>query len=117
MYRSFIIVLALLVVVGVIAWQVWFWWPGAVAEQRTDPTISDANLVSEYTPPSVRFTDITEEAKIKFQHVNGSYGKRLLPETMGPGVAFLDYDKDDKQDILFVNSCDWPGQAVNKDNP
>jgi hypothetical protein len=59
--------------------------------------------------PAVRFTDITQAAGIRFRHVNGAAGKKLLPETMGSGVAFLDYNKDGKQDLLFVNSCPWPG--------
>ncbi len=59
--------------------------------------------------PRVRFTDITARSGITFRHVNGAFGKKLLPETMGSGVAFLDYDKDGKPDLLLVNSCDWPG--------
>jgi hypothetical protein len=61
-------------------------------------------------PPRVRFIDVTRDAGIRFNHVNGAFGKRLLPETMGSGVAFLDFDKDGKQDLLFVNSCYWPGR-------
>jgi hypothetical protein len=59
--------------------------------------------------PAVRFTDITEKAGIRFRHTNGSFGKKLLPETLGSGVAFLDFDNDGHQDLLFVNSCYWPG--------
>jgi hypothetical protein len=62
-------------------------------------------------PPQVRFTDITGEAGIDFVHVNGAYGDKLLPETMGGGVAFIDYDNDGDQDLLFVNSTYWPGHA------
>ncbi|MDE0423170.1 MAG: CRTAC1 family protein [Gammaproteobacteria bacterium] len=58
--------------------------------------------------PALRFTDITREAGIDFVHEDGAYGERLLPETMGGGVAFLDYDNDDDQDLLFVNSATWP---------
>ena len=58
--------------------------------------------------PVLRFTDITREAGIDFVHEDGAYGERLLPETMGGGVAFLDYDNDDDQDLLFVNSATWP---------
>lgn len=58
--------------------------------------------------PSVRFSDITKESGITFVHSNGSYGEKLLPETMGGGVAFLDYDGDGSQDLLFINSCSWP---------
>ena len=66
--------------------------------------------------PQVRFTDVTDRAGIHFTHTNGSFGKKLLPETMGAGVAFLDYDRDGLQDILFVNSCYWPGHE-GKDKP
>jgi hypothetical protein len=59
--------------------------------------------------PAVRFTDITDRAGITFRHVNGAFGAKLMPETLGSGVAFLDYDKDGKPDLLFVNSCYWPG--------
>jgi hypothetical protein len=59
--------------------------------------------------PSVRFKDVTQPAGIRFTHCNGSFGKKLLPETMGSGVAVFDYDGDGKQDILFVNSRYWPG--------
>jgi hypothetical protein len=65
--------------------------------------------VPEVPPPGVTFKDITGPAGIRFKHTNGSFGKKLLPETMGSGVAFLDFDNDGKQDILFVNSCYWPG--------
>src|SRR5258708_16808143 len=40
---------------------------------------------------------------------SGAYGGKLLPETLGSGCAFLDYDSDGWQDILFVNGRDWPG--------
>ncbi|MBI4606406.1 MAG: CRTAC1 family protein [Planctomycetes bacterium] len=58
----------------------------------------------------VRFVDITEAAGIRFRHTNGARGKKLLPETMGGGCAFLDFDRDGDQDLLFVNSCGWPGE-------
>jgi hypothetical protein len=59
--------------------------------------------------PAVRFKDITAQAGIHFTHTNGSLGKKLLPETMSGGVAFIDYDNDGLPDLLFVNSCCWPG--------
>lgn len=61
--------------------------------------------------PSVRFTDITKDAGITFIHNSGARGEKLLPETMGPGVAFLDYDGDGNQDLLFVNGTWWPDDA------
>jgi len=58
--------------------------------------------------PTAKFTDITTEAGIKFTHYNGAEGDKLLPETMGGGVAFLDFDNDGDQDLLFINGTDWP---------
>ena len=46
---------------------------------------------------------------IDFTHVNGARGKKWMPETMGGGVAVLDYDGDGKPDLLFVSGAYWPG--------
>ncbi|HKW62938.1 MAG TPA: CRTAC1 family protein [Candidatus Acidoferrum sp.] len=64
------------------------------------------------SPPSnlgFRLTDVTAAAGIQFQHNSGAYGGKLLPETLGSGCAFLDYDADGWQDILLINGMDWPG--------
>jgi hypothetical protein len=61
--------------------------------------------------PVAKFTDITAAAGITFTHVNGAYGDKLLPETMGGGVAFFDFDNDGRQDLLFINSSYWPGHT------
>jgi len=44
--------------------------------------------------PAVRFTDVTAAAGIRFHHVNGAEGNKYMPETMGSGCAFIDYDND-----------------------
>ena len=58
---------------------------------------------------AIRLNDLTAKAGISFQHNSGAYGGKLLPETLGSGCAFLDYDADGWQDILLVNGMDWPG--------
>ena len=58
--------------------------------------------------PSVHFTDVTGSGGVDFVHTNGATGEKLLPETMGSGCAFLDYDNDGDQDLLLINATSWP---------
>jgi hypothetical protein len=67
------------------------------------PTASPSNL-------GFTLTDVTAASGVEFRHNSGAYGGKLLPETLGSGCAFLDYDADGWQDILLVNGMDWPGQ-------
>ena len=59
--------------------------------------------------PGFQFADVTAQAGINFRHNSGAYGGKLLPETLGSGCAFLDFDSDGWPDILLINSMDWPG--------
>ena len=59
--------------------------------------------------PAARFEEKAEAMGIRFIHVNGARGEKWMPETMGGGVAVLDYDGDGKPDLLFVSSSYWPG--------
>ena len=88
--------------------------PPAQITKLAAPTNPDRPGVE---PPVARFTDITREAGVTFIHCNGAYGEKLLPETMGGGVAFLDYDNDGNQDLLFVNSTNWPWHVPNGKKP
>jgi hypothetical protein len=61
--------------------------------------------------PDFQLVDVTKQAGIQFIHNSGAFGRKYLPETLGSGCAFLDYDNDGWQDILLVNGTDWPGHA------
>jgi enediyne biosynthesis protein E4 len=65
----------------------------------------------------INFVDVTAQAGIHFKHHSGAFGKKYLPETMGSGVCFIDYDNDGWQDIFFVNSMDWPEHQSGKSFP
>jgi len=65
----------------------------------------------------IEFVDVTAQAGIHFKHNSGAFGKKYLPETMGSGVCFIDYDNDGWQDIFLVNSMDWPEHKTGKSIP
>jgi hypothetical protein len=74
---------------------------GLLAFGQTTPT--------RKTSFEIQFHDVTQAAGINFIHNNGAFGKKFLPEALGPGCAFIDYDNDGWPDILLVNGMDWPG--------
>jgi len=115
-----------------------FWWSlavfalvacglGIVFGLGQQPVETPLPVAPDYVPPQVEhatvniprlpFTDITLEAGIDFVHVNGAYGDKLLPETMGGGCAFFDFDNDGDQDLLFVNASAWPWHTESTDTP
>ncbi len=93
------------------------------------PVVAVSALVAAAVPPilaafpapspaaPIRLVDITQKAGIHFTHNNGAFGKKFLPETMGPGVAFIDYDNDGWQDIFIVNGTAWPGHPGRTTTP
>jgi hypothetical protein len=66
---------------------------------------------------TIQFRDVTQPAGIRFVHNHGAFGEKFLPETMGPGVAFIDYDNDGWPDIFLVNGMDWPGHVQKHSTP
>ncbi len=65
----------------------------------------------------IEFVDVSAQAGIHFKHNSGAFGKKYLPETMGSGVCFIDYDNDGWEDIFFVNSMDWAEHKTGKSYP
>ena len=69
-------------------------------------------VLSAQTAPSFRLIDVTSAAGISFTHNNGAFGKKFLPETLGAGAAFLDFNNDGRQDLLLVNGTPGRGSPL-----
>ena len=102
--------LGLLVVLAAIAGGLIFWLTRRPAgnPQRLTPLHAPQTAQANVRLPVVQFTDVTKAAGITFRQENGAVGQKLLPETMGGGVAWFDFDGDGDPDLLFVNSTWWP---------
>lgn len=82
--------------------------PAPPEERKTQLVVPTLRELPTQPIPKMAFTEITQAAGIGFRHVTGARGDKLLPETMGGGVAFFDFDGDGDQDLLLVNSSEWP---------
>jgi enediyne biosynthesis protein E4 len=89
---------------GLAGFASWWQWSGrrALAAQ------------SQAASLGFRFADVTVQAGIPFEHNSGAFGGKFLPETLGSGCAFLDYDRDGWPDILLINGADWPGHKKSR---
>ncbi|HEV2971132.1 MAG TPA: VCBS repeat-containing protein, partial [Pirellulales bacterium] len=92
------------------------WWLNRVPTQHISDPAPLATVATrerpKLAPPQVTFTDITKQAGIHFVHTNGAEGQKLLPETMGAGCAFIDYDNSGRQSLLLINGTQWPSSRT-----
>jgi enediyne biosynthesis protein E4 len=97
----------------------------ACKQAAAPPAAGPAEVASQSPLPSpsptaprpsgpIEFTDVSAQSGIHFKHNSGAFGKKYLPETLGSGCAFIDFDNDGFQDILIVNSTAWPERKTPK---
>jgi hypothetical protein len=81
-----------------------------VMSSAVHPLMAAFVLGMQLAAPTIQYVDVTKASGLTFRHNSGAFGKKYLPETLGPGVAFIDYNSDGWQDLFFTNGKDWPGQ-------
>lgn len=98
-----------LAAIAVVALGIWLWMrrPVEEREETVIETTAPQVVEREAEAPPLPFTDVTAAAGIDFEHFDGAAGEKLLPETMGSGAAFFDYDGDDDPDLFLVNGTSW----------
>jgi len=99
--------LALLAAAAIVGYRHWFG-PQLTNTADFPPLPEPVLAAAEQAAPVPAFVDITAASGIDFVRSDGAQGRRLLPETMGGGVAFVDYDNDGLADVFLVDGGDWP---------
>lgn len=110
-------IIAALLSAGALLWVLTRKPPEPVVVKAGPTTLPTERVAPALEIPEVRFTEITDTAGIDFVHTNGAEGEKLLPETMGGGGGFFDFDNDGDQDLLCVNGNVWPWAKVKPDKP
>jgi hypothetical protein len=97
---------------------------GIVHLPKDKPALTEAKVEAPAIPPRApvaippaRFADVTKASGIDFVHHNGAYGDKLLPETMGGGVAVIDVANSGRADLIFVDSGNWPWKPTGPRRP
>ena len=97
-------IIAALLSAGALLWALTRKPPEPVVVKAGPTTLPTERVTPALEIPEVRFTEITDTAGIDFVHTNGAEGEKLLPETMGGGGGFFDFDNDGDQDLLWVTA-------------
>lgn len=104
--KSLFVIISILAVILVIYYVMNSSKPQTIVKESSFQ--APAQLKKEVKPPKTVFVEQSLQRGIDFMHENGATGERMLPETMGSGVAFIDFDNDGDEDIIFTNGTHWP---------
>lgn len=114
---SLIVLVGVLVLAGGGWMAVQLMQPKGEQEKESEIVLPKERELAKVEIPAIPFVDITESAGIDWTHVSGMEGEKLLPETMGGGVAIFDFDQDGDQDLLFVGGATWDWSKSPNKNP
>ena len=81
-----------------------------IAEDAKESPVARVRQItaSEVAVPEARYREVATELGVHWNHVTGSSGLKYFPESMGTGIAFVDWDNDNDPDLIFVNGTKWP---------
>lgn len=104
--------------IGLLVMTIAFWprkqWEETIIEKKTGDISTLPKQDSTDLIPEFRWQNIAPDCGIDFVHFSGATGERLLPETMGGGVAIFDFNNDGFPDVLFVSGSQWPESEVDR---
>jgi len=95
-------------VATVVVVALWLENRGTAPDTRPTHSVSGGSPASE----EIRFEDVSMRAGITFRHFDPATPQHLIHETMGSGVAWIDYDADDWPDLFCVQSGPVPPGKV-----
>ncbi len=109
--RALRISLVGVVTLGAVGAAVWLLWPAPQVKPAVPPaTVTGPAKVNAPVAPaalSAPFTRMEEGTGVDMVRTDGADGRKLLPETMGGGVAIADFNQDGLLDLAFADGAAW----------
>ncbi len=88
-------------------------WLGASGLLAGEQSAKSTRALASANLP-ILFQDVTKQAGIHFQHINGMTPEKYMPETMGSGGLFFDYNNDGWPDIFLVDGGSLVDEQISR---